>query len=101
MTRRDLLKVSLGSTASLLFLRSGATTANRKRPNIILFLTDDQDKESINAFNGKTWSPNFDRMAKEGIKFNSKPYNLGGGLCVYMRDPDGITVELMQFDVEP
>jgi lactoylglutathione lyase len=38
----------------------------------------------------------YERLKAEGVKFNSKPYNLGGGLCVYMRDPDGITVELMQ-----
>ncbi len=38
----------------------------------------------------------YERLTAEGVKFNSKPYNLGGGLVVYMRDPDGITVELMQ-----
>lgn len=42
----------------------------------------------------------YERLKKEGVKFNSKPYNLGGTLCVYMRDPDGITVELMQFGVD-
>ena len=43
----------------------------------------------------------YEKMKKHGMKSNSKPYNLGGGLCVYMRDPDGITVELMQRDVDP
>jgi len=38
----------------------------------------------------------YERLKAEGVKFNSKPYDLGGTLCVYMRDPDGITVELMQ-----
>ncbi len=43
----------------------------------------------------------YDKLKKAGVKSNSKPYNLGGNLCVYMRDPDGITVELMQFGVDP
>jgi catechol 2,3-dioxygenase-like lactoylglutathione lyase family enzyme len=42
----------------------------------------------------------YERLKAEGVRFNSQPYNLGGGYCVYMRDPDGITVELMQFDVD-
>lgn len=38
----------------------------------------------------------YERLSAEGVKFNSKPYNLGDGTVVYMRDPDGITIELMQ-----
>jgi glyoxylase I family protein len=38
----------------------------------------------------------YKKLTAHGVKSNSKPYNLGGTLCVYMRDPDGITVELMQ-----
>ena len=40
-----------------------------ERPNIILFLIDDQNKTSIGAYGGKTWTPNLDRMAREGIRF--------------------------------
>lgn len=39
------------------------------RPNIILFLIDDQDKASIGAYGGNTYTPNLDRMAAEGMKF--------------------------------
>ncbi len=42
----------------------------------------------------------YERLKAQGIVFNSKPYNLGGTLVVYMRDPDGVTVELMQRDYE-
>jgi len=38
----------------------------------------------------------YERLRAEGVKFNSKPYNLGSGNIVYMRDPDGVTIELMQ-----
>ena len=47
---------------------AGATRAPAK-PNIVLFLIDDQDKASIGAYGGKTYTPALDRMAAEGMKF--------------------------------
>jgi catechol 2,3-dioxygenase-like lactoylglutathione lyase family enzyme len=38
----------------------------------------------------------YERLTAAGVTSNSKPYDLGGALCVYMRDPDGITIELVQ-----
>ena len=46
-----------------------ATTAQAERPNIIMFLIDDQNPSSIAAFGGDTYTPNLDRMADEGMKF--------------------------------
>lgn len=42
----------------------------------------------------------YERLVKEGVKFNSPPLNLGDGIIVYMRDPDGNTVELVE-SIEP
>jgi arylsulfatase A-like enzyme len=44
--------------------------AEVRPPNIILFLIDDQDKESIGAYGGKTHTPTLDRLAREGMKFS-------------------------------
>ncbi len=46
-----------------------ATAARGERPNIIMFLIDDQNPSSIAAFGGDTYTPNLDRMANEGMKF--------------------------------
>jgi arylsulfatase A-like enzyme len=46
-----------------------AANSQAERPNIIMFLIDDQNPSSIAAFGGDTYTPNLDRMAEEGIKF--------------------------------
>ncbi len=70
INRRNFLRLS-GSTIFTSTLLSASTVLSKqKRPNIIMFLTDDQDKETINAYLGKTWSPNLDYMAAEGILFH-------------------------------
>ncbi len=46
-----------------------ATVARGERPNIIMFLIDDQNPSSIAAYGGDTYTPNLDRMAEEGMKF--------------------------------
>ena len=43
--------------------------ARGERPNIIMFLIDDQNPSSIATFGGDTYTPNLDRMAEEGMKF--------------------------------
>lgn len=59
--------VAAASAASLPIV--AATRAAPAKPNIILFLVDDQDKASIGAYGGKTYTPSLDRMAAEGMKF--------------------------------
>ena len=80
MKRRDFLKTLTSSAAALPFIQAalveriaaGAATADRKsdKPNIILFITDDQDRLSIGAYGGKSMSPNLDRLAREGMVFH-------------------------------
>ena len=43
--------------------------APAERPNIIMFLIDDQNPSSIASFGGDTYTPNLDAMTEEGMKF--------------------------------
>src|SRR5437764_373512 len=46
--------------------------AAERPPNIIIFLTDDQGYGDVGCFGAKELrTPNFDRMAAEGMKFTS------------------------------
>lgn len=52
-------------------LSVSALTFAQERPNIITILIDDQDLNEISAYDGAdVYTPNMDRLAKEGIKFN-------------------------------
>jgi arylsulfatase A len=42
-----------------------------KRPNIILILADDVGVEAFNAYGGEYYTPNLDRMAREGMRFDN------------------------------
>ena len=41
------------------------------RPNIILFVTDDQNKEDLACYGGKVFTPNLDRLARDGMRFDN------------------------------
>src|SRR5215813_11621656 len=56
------------------------TISAQQRPNIIYIMSDDHDNDAISAYNKKFIStPNIDRLAKEGMKFN-KAF-VGNSIC--------------------
>jgi N-sulfoglucosamine sulfohydrolase len=55
---------------SILFLLLFAATALARPPNIVIYLTDDQGRETISAYGGRNIeTPNLDRLAEEGAMF--------------------------------
>ncbi len=79
-TRRDFLK-KLGlvaGSASTLSLLSGceslsrATSVAKKRPNILYIMSDDHGYQAMSCYGSKiNKTPNLDRVANEGIRFNN------------------------------
>ena len=68
VSRRDFLRGAAVAFTLPAVVRSAQRTD--ERPNIILFITDDQDKHSIGAYGGNSLTPNLDRMAREGMVFH-------------------------------
>jgi arylsulfatase A len=56
--------------------------AQKKTPNIILILADDMGKECIGAYGSTYKTPNIDKLAKDGLKFN---YGFSQPLCTPSR----------------
>jgi arylsulfatase A-like enzyme len=68
VSRRNFLSGAVAALTLPAIVRSARRTD--KRPNIILFITDDQPKHSIGAYGGSSLTPNLDRMASEGMVFH-------------------------------
>jgi arylsulfatase A-like enzyme len=65
-----IMRTLFATVACLIFGTTAAQAAEPRRPNVVLFLIDDQDKSSIGAFGGTTYTPHLDRMAREGMTFS-------------------------------
>lgn len=50
---------------------SAATRNADRRPNIILIMADDLGVEGINSYGGEYFTPNIDRLAREGMRFDN------------------------------
>ena len=73
ITRRDFIKVSsAGLLGTALALGSQSCTRGEIRPNFVFFMTDDQRWDGMScAGNPVLNTPNMDRIAKEGVRFEN------------------------------
>ena len=76
MNRRMFLKnLGVGITALTLpgcntLTQSSSKTASNKRPNVIIFFTDDQGTLDVNCYGSKDlYTPTMDKLAKMGVRF--------------------------------
>lgn len=64
----------------LIFLLLLSASTSAQQPNIIYIMSDDHDADAISAYSKKLiQTPNIDRLAKEGIKFNNA--FVGNSIC--------------------
>ena len=65
---------------TLLLLLITNVAFSQQRPNVIYIMSDNHDNDAISAYNKKFIStPNIDRIAKEGMKFNAA--FVGNSIC--------------------
>ncbi len=56
----------------LLFTVSFHIAFAQKRPNIVIFISDDQSQMDVGCYgNSQVKTPHMDQLAKEGMKFNA------------------------------
>ncbi|HYF32026.1 MAG TPA: sulfatase [Chitinophagaceae bacterium] len=68
----------------LILLLFGSPVLAQQPPNIIYIMSDDHDADAISAYNKKLVStPNIDRLAKEGMRFNR--CFVGNSICTPAR----------------
>ena len=75
ISRRGFLKAGIAAATCGSFAlkeNSNAVESPDKKPNFIIFFTDDQGYNDVGCFGSPfIRTPNFDRMAREGMKFTS------------------------------
>jgi arylsulfatase A-like enzyme len=68
---RSVFLGALAGAALMVFAHPAALHAAAERPNIIFIFTDDHAAHAIGAYGSKiNQTPNIDRLAKEGMRFN-------------------------------
>ena len=69
LTRREAIGSMVLSSAVATARRNA--TASGQRPNFLFFLTDDQRRDALSAYGNRILhTPNMDRIANEGVRFN-------------------------------
>lgn len=74
LTRRDFIKagagaLTLGGAVPRALGQANAGSAQKRRPNVVFILSDDQNADTIACFGAKVLTPHIDGLAKEGVKF--------------------------------
>ena len=72
VNRRDFIK-ALGAGAAAMSLPLALNCqSGQKRPNIVFIMTDDHAAHALSCYGSKiNQTPNLDRLAREGMKFNN------------------------------
>ena len=70
------MKIRLSFVALFVAIFAFGSTAQAKRPNIVLIMADDMGFSDIGCYGGEINTPNLDQLAKNGVRF-TQFYNTG------------------------
>ncbi|MCD6287985.1 MAG: sulfatase-like hydrolase/transferase, partial [Candidatus Hydrogenedentes bacterium] len=80
MSRRSFVRNVMVQAAALGTARYARSAATRKRPNVLLILSDDQGTLDLNCYGSKDLhTPNLDELARRGTRFTQ--FYTGAPLC--------------------
>jgi len=71
------------SLAMLAGVMSGLQAEEASRPNVLILIGDDIDRDTLGPWGGQAHTPNLDRLAKEGIRFDRAYCNVA--MCAPFR----------------
>ncbi|MEM6484390.1 MAG: sulfatase-like hydrolase/transferase [Pseudomonadota bacterium] len=66
-SRREFLKLGAAGLAAATIPNLAQASPATRRPNILVFMTDDQSEEDFGCLGGNVLTPRFDRLASEGM----------------------------------
>lgn len=79
-TFKKLFSIGIGVLLFSLPVSSFSQNPAKQKPNVIVILTDDQGSMDLNSYGAKDlYTPNMDRLAKEGTKFTQ--FYAGAPVC--------------------
>lgn len=67
----NILRLALAMAALIALVPAHARSAAQDRPSIVVVLVDDMGFSDIGAFGGEIQTPNLDKLANNGVKFNN------------------------------
>jgi arylsulfatase A-like enzyme len=71
LTRRAFLNLAGAATLAPRGAREADSVASARAPNIVLFVPDEMRADSLACYGAPTRTPNFDRLAAEGVRFEN------------------------------
>ncbi|MEL6312036.1 MAG: sulfatase-like hydrolase/transferase, partial [Pseudomonadota bacterium] len=69
--RREFMGMGLAGLAAAMVPGVASAATPARRPNVVVFMTDDQSEEDFACLGGRALTPNFDRLAAEGMTFRN------------------------------
>ncbi len=80
ITRRKFIKTVGAGAIAMAGAKAFSTPKSKRKPNVVLILTDDQGTLDANCYGSKDlYTPNIDKLAQQGVRFSQ--FYVGAPVC--------------------